>query len=71
MIPVMALSLSSSLVLIEDMPGYAVLRHEIRASHVDEVATQRVAEHIGTIHNATYVTNLPKKEFDELYQKYR
>ena len=58
-------------VLMEDLPEYCVLRKELIASCVDKVALQRVAEHIGTIHNATHVSTLAKHDFDSLLQQYK
>ena len=58
-------------VLMEDLLEYQVLRKELIVGRVDKVAIQHAAEHLGTIHNATHVSNLNKDQFDSLLIQYQ
>lgn len=56
---------------MEDLSNYAVLRKELIAGRVDKVAVQRIAEHIGAVHNATHVYNMEASSFQDLVKRYR
>eukprot|EP00914_Ancora_sagittata_P017857 GHVO01035172.1.p1 GENE.GHVO01035172.1~~GHVO01035172.1.p1 ORF type:complete len:319 (-),score=7.92 GHVO01035172.1:160-987(-) len=55
---------------MEDLSNYAVLRQELIAGRVDKVAIQRIAEHIGTVHNATHFYNMEASAFQDLVKRY-
>ena len=57
--------------LIEDLMDYAVFRKELIAGRVDKVAIQRIAEHLGTIHHASHVSNMDAVGFQALTERYK
>ncbi|ELU15294.1 hypothetical protein CAPTEDRAFT_221568 [Capitella teleta] len=58
------------IICMEDLSNYAVLRKELIAGRVDKVAVQRIAEHIGAVHNATHVYNMEASSFQDLVKRY-
>ena len=59
-----------SLVIMEDLNGYSILRAELMEGHVEQSAICNVMAAIGAIHKQTLQKNLSEEKWKDMAEKF-